>query len=214
MKPLSLFLFVLISSTTFLAYAKCDEFTPRVTLRTKTGRIKYITTQTRDEFIAGVSGEVSPNTVGLTVSKLKLSVQGKPHIQQDGRRACVGIKDVVFDMGYETLDVYIDRRYKPGSCEYKEVKAHENYHVAVSNQAMAFFKPDLETALKKAVSKMRPEFVYSNEEAGRVAKRQFDQVLKEVQPVVDHINKKIAEKNYAIDTPESYQSTTARCQNW
>ena len=31
---------------------------------------------------------------------------------------------------------------------------------------------------------------------------------------MNHIDKKIAEKNNAIDTPESYRKTTARCPKW
>lgn len=211
---IKIFFFLLGVCVAGVVYAGCTDFTPKITLRTLPGSVNYITDQTREQFIGNAPGPVSPNTVGLTVAKMSLTVQGKPLVQQDARRACVGIKEVTFDMGYEVLDVYIDKRYKPGSCEYAEVKAHENYHVAVSNQAMKFFRPDLEKALRKAVKNMRPEFVYSEAEAGRVLKRQFDQILSQVQPVIDHINTKIAEKNYVIDTPQSYADTTAKCHNW
>lgn len=209
------FLFFFLTSFYSLAlWAGCTDFTPKINLRTTPGQVRYITNQSREQFIGNAPGPVSPNTVGLTVAKMNLTVTGEPLLQQDARRACVGIKEVTFTMGYEVLDVYIDKKYNPGSCEYAEVKKHENYHVAVSNQALKFFRPDLEKALKKAVKNMRPEFVYSNTEAQRVLQRQFDKILSEVQPVIDHINKKIAEKNYVIDTPESYRVTTAKCENW
>lgn len=208
------FFLFLVGFYPLIARGGCTDFTPRITLHTMSGQVRYITDQSREQFIGAATGPVSPNTVGLTVAKMNLTMQGEPLVQQNNRYMCVGIKEVTFTIGYEVLDVYIDKKYQPNSCEYHEVKEHENYHVAVSNQAMKFFKPDLEKALQKAVKNMRPEFVYSKDEAQRVVQRQFNRILEQVQPVIDHINTKIAEKNYVIDTPESYRATTAKCRNW
>lgn len=79
---------------------------------------------------------------------------------------------------------------------------------------MSFFKPDIEDALRKAVSRVKPVEVRSQKEAEHVFQKQFYQVMNDLQPLIDHINKKIAEKNYEIDTPESYRETTALCKNW
>lgn len=157
---------------------------------------------------------MSPNTLGMTVSKLGISGSAEPDIQQNGITACVQIGRMKIDIGYDTLDVYIDKKYKPRTCEYEVVKEHENYHVRVSQEAMSFFKPDIEDALRKAVARVKPVEVRSQKEAERVFQQQFNQVMREVQPLIDHINKKIAEKNYEIDTPESYRETTALCKNW
>ena len=79
---------------------------------------------------------------------------------------------------------------------------------------MSFFKSDIETALRKAVSKLKPEHVSSSAQAQYVLDKQFAQIQKEIAPLLEHINKKIREKNAAIDTPESYKATSKLCKKW
>ena len=196
------------------ANAFCRQITPYTSVSAKSGHVRYITHLSRNEFLRKAPTKMSPNTLGMTVSKLGISGSAEPDIQQNGITACVQIGRMKIDIGYETLDVYIDKKYKPGTCEYEVVKEHENYHVRVSQEAMSFFKPDIEDALKKAVARVKPVEVRSQKEAERVFQNQFNQVMREVQPLIDHINKKIAEKNYEIDTPESYRETTMLCKNW
>lgn len=196
------------------ANAFCQQITPYVSVNAKSGYVRYITHLSRNEFLRKAPTKMSPNTLGMTVSKLGISGSAEPEIQQNGITACIQISRIKIDIGYETLDVYIDKKYKPRTCEYEVVKEHENYHVRVSQEAMSFFKPDIEDALKKAVKRIKPIEVRSQKEAERVFQNQFNQVMREVQPLIDHINKKIAEKNYEIDTPESYRETTALCKNW
>lgn len=196
------------------ASAFCEAQTPRIILDAETGVVRYITHLSKNEFAKRSPVPVSPNTLGLTVAKLNMTGTGIPYLKQNGMRACVGISELRLKIGYDTLNVFIDKKYKPGSCEYAVVKEHENYHVRVSQEAMTFFRPDIEKALNKAVQKIKPQVVVGQAEAQAVFQRQFNQVMRDVQPVLDHINKKIAEKNYEIDTPESYRKTTALCQNW
>ena len=132
----------------------------------KTGTVRYITHLSRNEFLRKAPQKMSPNTLGMTVSKLGITGSAEPDIQPMGNRTfCVQIKRMDLDLGYNTLDVYIDKKYKPGSCEYEVVKEHENYHVRVSQEAMMFFRSDIEQALETALSHIEPEYAYSQNEA-------------------------------------------------
>ena len=197
------------------ANAFCSRVYPWATVETRTGTVRYITHLSRDEFLRHAPQKMSPNTLGMTVSKLGITGSAEPEVQRVDRRTfCVQIKKMDLVLGYDTLDVYIDRKYAPGSCEYEVVKEHENYHVRVSQEAMMIFKPDIERALDIALSHIDPEFAYSEAEAQQIFNNQFNRVIREIQPLIDHINQKIAEKNYIIDTPESYAETSALCDNW
>ena len=197
------------------ANAFCRTITPWANVETKTGTVRYITHLSRSEFLRNAPQKMSPNTLGMTVSKLGITGSAEPEIQRaDNRSFCVQIKRMDLVLGYNTLDVYIDKKYKPGSCEYEVVKEHENYHVRVSQEAMMFFKRDIEQALETALSHIEPEYAYSSAEAQKIFNRQFTRVLREIQPLIDYINNKIAEKNYIIDTPESYAKTSALCKHW
>lgn len=196
------------------ASAFCEAPAPQFVLRMRPGTVVYNTDLSRGQFIKQAPGKVSPNTLGLTVAKMEITGKAVPFLKQQRLDACVSLKEVHLELGYGALTVYIDKKYKPGSCEYEVIKEHENYHVSVFQQAMNFFKPDVERALRSALSKVKPQVVSSQAMVDQMAQQQFQQVMREVQPMLDHINAKIAEKNYLIDTPESYRDTTALCKNW
>ena len=209
------FIFLLCLILSGKANAFCRTITPWVNVDTQTGTVRYITHLSKSEFLRNAPQKMSPNTLGMTVSKLGITGSAEPEVQAlSDHTFCVQIKRLNLSLGYNTLDVYIDKKYHPGSCEYEVVKEHENYHVRVSQEAMMFFKPDIEQALETALSHIEPEYAYSSSEAQQIFNRQFNRVMKEIQPLIDYINTKIAEKNYIIDTPESYATTTTLCDNW
>ena len=198
------------------ASAFCDTLNVRVDISTNPGNVQYITTKSKDEFIRGSKQVVSPNTLGLTVSNLTVSAKARAKIEELGNQYCASLGALHFNMGYESgdLKVYIDKKYKPGSCEYEVIRQHEDYHVKVAQQAVLFFKPDIEKKIHEVVGKLRPQVVRSKKEADAVVQSQSNQISAELMPLIDHINKTIAAKNAAIDTPESYAKTTAMCKNW
>ncbi len=195
-----------------MAEAYCTNIKPTVTVRSNQGRIKYITNMARQNFIQKYNASL--NTLGLTVAELKVNMTGEPRIRQNSRETCVGLKEVTFDIGYDEILVYIDKNYKPGTCQYRVVKDHENYHVAVHRQAMSFFKKDIEAAIRKSVAKLKPQQVTSSAQAQNVVNTQFQQIQRDIAPLLKHINMKIKEKNDAIDTPESYQKASSMCPDW
>lgn len=155
---------------------------------------------------------------GLTVSKLAVSGSAASYATGNGREVCVGMKEITFKIGLEQLDVYIDKKYAPNSCPYKVVKEHENIHVSIFRQAVPFFKPDIEKELQKAVNKLRPVSLYASEASDKrikeITSAQFNQVINDIKPLIDHINAKITEKNEKIDTTENYKAMSALCKKW
>ncbi len=197
------------------ATAFCRTVSPKVNIVTKPGSVRYITTMSRQEFLKKAPRTMSPNTLGMTVSNLNVTGKSVPDLQQQSRAvACVQLREINLTMGYDIIDVYIDKKYKPGSCEYEVVKEHENYHVRVSQEAMQFFKPDLEKAVRAAVKRVSMQYAYSPSDVQRLVQAQFQQVMADIQPTIRHINDKIAEKNYQIDTPQSYRATSKLCKHW
>ncbi len=196
------------------ANAFCQSVDTQVVLETETATVEYRTDRSRHEFLKEYGGKVSPNTLGLTVVQLGANSVADPFLEQRGKKACVGVRKISVKIGYDKLRVYIDKKYRPKSCEYRVVKDHENYHVRVAKEAVYFFRPDIEKALRKAVRRVKPVIVHSQAEVQPAFEKQVRQIMSDVQPFIDHMNKKIAEKNYQIDTPESYRKTTALCKNW
>ena len=216
MKKILFCLLLFIVSPVFAQNAMpfCTGASTQIHVNTKLGNPKYVTNLSRRQFLQRAGGKASPYTLGLTVSQLQLSGSAKPRIEQNGKQICVSIAELNIDIGFPELTVYIDKKYMPSSCEYKIIRLHENYHVSVGQQAMLFFKPDIEKALSDAISSTPPEIVYSADDIHASVGRQFDSILRKLDPLMAHINEKIREKNAAIDTQESYEATRAKCNNW
>ncbi len=209
---------ILILLCLFLAQnanALCPKRPIKVNIVTRPGDVVYNHSHSRKEFSRYSEQPVSPNALGLTVTKLGMKMSGKSRAEQVGKnKFCVGLSEINFQIGYDKILVLIDKKYLKNSCNYKVIKDHENYHVQVSQQAMRFFQKDIERELREAVKMLRPEEVYSSARAEQIMSKQFKRVENKVEPLFAHINKKIAEKNSAIDTPESYRETTKLCPKW
>ncbi len=214
MKKLSLLLPLLSLLFTQNASAFCESASTRVSITTNPGNVRYITTRSKHDFIHSAPTPVSPNTLGLTISHMTVKGDAIPNVEIEDGKMCVSLGTLNIKMENDELTVFIDKKYKPSSCEYQVIKNHENYHVAVAQQAMTFFKPDVEAQIHKSLKKIKPKIVQNATERDRVLKEQFNQVMNDLKPLIDHINKKTAEKNYQIDTPESYARTRALCKNW
>ena len=213
MKKYFLFLSILLLAHT--SFASCVRYPIQYNVKTDTGKVVYNTKLSRTEFAKATKIKVSPHTVGLTVTPSPMmDLKTTKQIRQTGDSACVQLSNVEFTIRYDTITVYIDKKYPKNSCNFKVTKEHEDYHVAVFQQAIEFFKPDIEKALKNAIQELKPEKVFSEKQADIVIQKQKNQIYKKLKPVMEHINKKIVEKNYAIDTPESYKKTTKRCKKW
>lgn len=193
------------------AMALCEKNKIKIHIELDTGRVVYNHSLSKTEF-QKVSPVPIPNNIsGLTLLNLERSMRGKAHIRPEGNRYCIGVEEIEFHMGYEEIEVLIDKKYPVDSCPYRVIKEHENYHVAVAQEGLAFFKKDIEAALQKATQNIRPEYAYSAQRAEQIMSKQLQQILQRIEPLLNHIQKKANEKNAAIDTPDSYRKTTSLC---
>ena len=211
-----MYLFLPLLSLLFVqnASAFCDSSSTRINITMIPGNVKYITTRSRHDFIHSSNHPVSPNTLGFTVSNLTITGNALSDVEIEDGKMCVSMGTLNIRMEYDPLIVYIDKKYKPSSCEYKVIKNHENYHVAVAQQAMIFFKPDVEKKIQESLRKIKPVIVKSAKERDEALNKQLTQVMNDLKPLVAHINNITAQKNYQIDTPESYAKTKALCKDW
>ena len=215
MKRLFVLLFFIVSPV-FAENATpfCTRMSTRIIVRTKVGNPQYLTQYSRKDFLRKAGVPNSPYTLGLTVAKLDVTAAAKPSLSTQYNEICVGIKEIDIEMSYPDLTVYIDKKYPPSSCEYQTIKEHEDYHVNVAQQALSFFKPDVEKLVYDEAAKIVPQVVYSKDDIQPTVNKQVNIILSALQPLIQHINKKLSEKNAAIDTPEMYKATTAVCHNW
>lgn len=212
MKRILLFLVCLFLTTN--ATAICPKKDIEVAFKKKYGKPIYNYNLTHKDFEKYSPAPMSKIVRGLTIGELGVSygAQGRVFKHKDGY--CAGVKKVDFYIGYDYFKVFVDKKYKRNTCEFRAVKLHEDEHVAIFNAAVEFFAPDIQKAIKKAVAEIQPEKVYSQARAQQVFDKQANEVLNKIQPLLKHVNKKIVEKQGLIDTDEAYMKVQKKCNNW
>ncbi len=209
-----IFTFLVCIFLSLNAIAICPKKDVEVAFKRKYGKVLYNYNLTHKDFEKYSPTPMSRIVRGLTVGELGVSygADGRVFKHKDGY--CAGVKKVDFYIGYDNFKVFIDKKYKRNTCEFRAVKEHEDEHVAIFNEAVEFFAPDIKKAIKKAVAEIRPEKVYSQARAQQVFDKQANEVLRKIQPLLKHVNKKIIEKQSLIDTDESYRKVQRKCKNW
>ena len=214
MKKSFLFLMLLAVSSPALGKIQCSPVAPKMNIRFTEKPVSYNNTLSRAEFLRRAHGDQS-NAIGLTVAEMTIGQSFAYQTESSVQGACSFVREINFEIGYNTLDVYIDKKYKPGSCAYRVVKEHEDYHVEVARQALKFFEPDIRARLNQMKDKLPVVYGYTAEMSEIEIKQKLNALFqKEIMPLVRHINQKIDEKNAEIDTPESYAETHALCRDW
>lgn len=199
--------------TTNEALAQCNAYKKEPTVRVhfNYGNVYYDNSKSSSQFPAMPYS----STMGLTSTQFvhSISVSGFNVPQKNGT-ICVGIESVTVDIGFPRIDVYIDKKYRPGTCNYNVIKEHENYHVRVQQEGLKFFSPKIKEAFEIAARKINPQMARSKSEASALLQQMSTQIKKDVTPLLNYVEKRLKEENQVIDTKEAYIKDAKRCPKW
>jgi len=218
--PGSALLAALLAASGNASAAACPKAgaLPRVSLTVNQGRIVYDTHKDRRQIAAlqGRHGGASRNRgwrpIGLTLTeitfRMKITVNARP---RRGGVHCATVGEVEADLGYGDITVYVDRRYRKGSCQYRSVLEHENEHVAIFRDTLALYAPRVEKRLARAAEGLKP---VSASTPDRAANRLQKALQRQVDPLFKEMNRVLDSKNNAIDSAKNYKREQARCSSW
>ena len=154
----------------------------------------------------------SIHPVGLTHAVPHISQKAGVKVTKtsDGRY-CAWLTEMRFDFGYKRLDIYIDNKYPPGSCNYNVILDHERQHVQINRRVLREYKPRFKEAMLQSVEAINPLVVSDPEQiqalATQVIRTRFQAVL------ADHREER-NKANAVIDTPTNYRMTQMLCPRW
>ncbi|MBO5997970.1 MAG: hypothetical protein J6P93_05540 [Alphaproteobacteria bacterium] len=184
---------------------------PKLDIHFKYGKIHYINNKSSDEFPATPYSSV----MGLTVTSLQNGVNAQSEVKTNPSGGfCVYPRTLKVVIGYPRVDVYIDKKYRPGTCNYKVVKEHENYHARVQLEGLKFFSGKIKSAYKVALLKVKPVEISDPSEAMQANSQIVEQIKADVQPLLEYVNKRLTEENMVIDTETSYEEESRKCPKW
>ncbi len=191
---------------------------PVLNLRALPGTVSFRTGNTRSDLkrIERKHGKGRPTNgwfpMGLTLAEFQMTLSLRVTIQPLGRnRYCAFPSVVTVDMGYPDFIIYIDRRYRRGTCENDTIARHEKTHVAIYRDALNEYTPWVERRFQQALRRLRPVFLRSPDRAGEIVR---ERVRRKLEPLLRKMHRAAGRANGEIDTPGQYDSIQKQCGNW
>lgn len=206
----------LLSAKTF-ASSECDQFktTPKITTTINYGTPSY--TLVPKEAIISVSGLKNPlRTMGLTIADFQIQYSITIDKNSTPNGICVNINTIDFNIGYNSLDIIIDEKYKENSCQYNEIKKHEEGHIKIYQEELKYYGKLITEEMKILMENLKP-FLTSSDATKTKINKKIDNLLKndeKLKILKNRLEQAIIDKNLAHDSDEEYIRIKNSCTSW
>jgi len=155
-------------------------------------------------------------TQGLTVVEHRLGYKTGVAVTTNPfrRQTCAWMTSLKVDMTPGQVVIYVPSDYAEGSCEAREILAHERQHEEIHRRLLDKAAADMRAALANAnrlPAPGTPVPVADRNEAERRFEKNVDEVL---DPVYEDFKNALAREQAEIDTPQNYRLVTQRCDAW
>lgn len=200
--------------------ARCDALgtSVQVSVKTNAGKVVYRTAHGRADLDAlqqrhgGNRSAIAGHPLGLTLAQFQVDLLTRVKILSLGpNQHCAALANVEVTLTFDDFQVYIDRRYKRGSCEYRAILEHENQHVRLFRDSLERYQWEVRGVVEDAARRISPIIVARPNNAPALLQGKVKQMI---QPTIARMNRAADAANAAIDTPGSYASVQRRCTNW
>ncbi|NQV84135.1 MAG: hypothetical protein HQ494_09985 [Rhodospirillales bacterium] len=194
------------------------QIQPRIFLETNPGKTVTDTTKSRSQISrlkfkrGGAPRKRGWHPIGLTVADLKFGMEISVQVlSRSQKNHCASVDAVRASIGFGQITVYVAKRYRRGSCQYRSILNHEQEHVDIFRDALTVHAPKVEHRLTELAGKLKPVSASTVE---RAANKLQNTLQKEMAPLFKELNKAIDAENERIDTLENYRREQARCSSW
>lgn len=196
------------------------EQAPKIVLKTDRGRIAnhnghsraQLTKMQRHQRGSATINGPGWKPVGLTVTDLKFSLKVQINaLPMAPRQVCAVLVKADAFLGYDRLDVYVARRYRPGSCHHRAIIDHENKHVAIFRRTLDAYGPRVDRRLQREAAALGTIRAATPKAAANIVHKRLSS---RVQPLFDQMNREMDAANARLDTPAAYRREQARCGGW
>ncbi len=186
-----------------------------VTVTTDPGGVRISNAKTVNDLMRLGGGGVDlrhGRILGLTRMSLDFRLRASSRVvSPDRKRFCVSLSTVEAHLGFKDFDVFVARRYAPGTCQYRVTKEHEMRHVSLYrrelNDAVGPFKAAVMAAARKV-----PVVWTTDPKAASQA--MIQRISAALNPRVKRLERDMRVANRKIDTPAAYRLENAKCPKW
>jgi|GEM_PF-3053985 len=124
---------------------------------------------------------------------------------------CIRLATVRFEFGNKQAEIFVARKYRPGTCAYKAILAHEKKHMEINETLQKEYAKKIKKELQKSANRIRP---YHTKKANEAAKSMANRLVHEMTPFIKEFREAKRKANYKIDTPRSYKRVRSTCGKW
>ncbi len=120
--------------------------------------------------------------LGLTLTEFRYSIETWVNLVPiKGGRYCAEPVSYDLDISYSDFLVYIDRKYRRGSCEFRAILDHENAHVALYRKYLTRYLPSIKRQARNVAARVKPVVVSTPD---RGAKYIQDEMRRRINPLI------------------------------
>jgi len=146
---------------------------------------------------------------GLTRTDMERHLNvGITYRNRNSSGICAALTGITLKIGFRQFRVYIARKLKPGSCEYRTTLAHERTHVRIYQSALRKYLPEIRSVLRRSVDSLQPVEAASPVPAQRYF---LARIERDLAPTLARMNSETETLNGHMDTPENYRREQALC---
>ncbi|MFK7838729.1 MAG: hypothetical protein AB8B83_00220 [Bdellovibrionales bacterium] len=195
------------------SYNLCSDEEPKVRVKLATSKTRYYKNYSA-RTINQIHNAPSGGTIlGLAGGPLVIETRGQFSIRSQDNKACVQLKDVEVLFWAKPV-VVIASNFKKGTCEYREVFAHEQKHIRTTRKFIREFAPKLRKEVKEIIKTSRLKIVTRSDNIDDAQAELGDPILARIKQFENSIMPILRSRQMAIDTPEEYARVNAQCDNW
>jgi len=154
----------------------------------------------------------SRKLLGLAYTKMRPDLRVRVSAREERKGTfCIVLTEV--KMAFDTVSsvVFVDRKYRPGSCEYRAILEHEMEHMTINRRVLGKYKTLLEQRLERKSANIRP-FKTTSMQAG--AEIVSNRLMADMKSLIDEFFEVRQRENNKIDTRNSYAVVKRKCNNW
>lgn len=191
----------------------------RIDLNRNEGPIRYNNVRSRDQLkrLQNRSGHSQAfgagwTPVGLTLTELKYQMRVSVEALKLGpNKYCARLTGVEAKLGYDKFDVFIAKKFRPGSCAHQSIREHELTHVSVFKSGLNEFYPRMRHRIERATGALGTIRVSNPSMAAKQLQRRLRHAI---DPLFKEMNRTLDRRNGLLDTPDRYRLEQARCSDW
>lgn len=189
---------------------------PSIEFSTSYGKLRYDNTKTNQQ-VTAIAGTYGISEKGLFAAGLAtINVNFEISINTLGKiygenNICVIPTNINIYIGYSDPVIYISKNIPKNTCKYNVVLRHEQTHQQINKNALEYFLPLFQDAIKRIIPTVKPLSVSNTEEIDLATTELTQTYNRKITPLIEVFKNELLNEQGKLDNHENYQHEEELC---